>query len=536
MTAASAQMAAGTPGAAGQLPVATARATRAELRDLVRHQWWRIGFIVTVLAAGAAAALVVPATLGAIVDSAIAGDPPSVLWRHGGLMLAAAAAGGLLTGLGVVGSARLFDTVLAGLRERLIDRALTLPQARVEAAGTGDLVSRASDDVAEVGEGITKVLPAFAGAAFTIVLTSLGLALLDFRYLLALLVVIPVHVIAVRRYLRTAPAIYAAERAAMAARAHELLGSIHGLPTVHAYQLGPARMAGITRRSWAVVRLSMRARIVQNIFIARLNLAEYLGMTALLLTGFLLVGQDSGTVGATTTAMLFFLALFGPIAQLLFVIDDLQSAAASLARIVGVIRCESDDWPFAASVPTAATTQPRPAADGTGQSRALAIAVSGVSFGYHPARPVLRNLDLFIPAGQQVALVGASGAGKSTLAALIAGIGHPTAGRILVGEVDTRKAGDDQQVVLITQEVHTFAGTLRADLTLARPAATDNEIAAALTVVGAGAWVNRLPGGLDTIVGAHGERLTPAQAQQLALARLVLADPPVAVLDEATAE
>ncbi|MET0862856.1 MAG: ABC transporter ATP-binding protein, partial [Nakamurella sp.] len=462
-----------------------------------------------------------------------------------------AAVGGLLTGLGVIGSARLFDTVLASLRERLIDRALTLPQARVEAAGTGDLVSRASDDVAEVGEGITKVLPAFSGAAFTIVLTGLGLALIDIRYLLALVIVIPVHVYAVRRYLRKAPAIYSAERAAMAARAHELLGSIHGLPTVHAYQLGPARIARITRRSWAVVQLSLRARIVQNIFIARLNLAEFLGMTALLLTGFFLVGQGAGSVGATTTAMLFFLALFGPIAQLLFVIDDLQSAAASLARIVGVIRCENaaDAGPtHAGRTPggsaNASPNTGAPAGDGStdsgrGRSRPVPIAVSGVSFGYDPCRPVLHDLDLFITAGQQVALVGTSGAGKSTLAALIAGVARPGSGRILVGGVDTSTAPSiDQatQVALITQEIHTFAGTLRDDLTLARPSATDIDIADALARVGADGWVNRLPDGLDTVVGAHGERLTAAQAQQLALARLVLADPPVAVLDEATAE
>ena len=143
-----------------------------------------------------------------------------------------------------------------------------------------------------------------------------------------------------------------------------------------------------------------------------------------------------------------------------------------------MIRCE-DHSATAFAAPTAAQTEHRPATDGVrpGQS-AVPIAVSGVSFGYHPAKPVLHELDLFIPAGQLVALVGASGAGKSTLAALIAGVGHPTSGRILVGGVDTRTKSDQDQalVALITQEVHTFAGTLRADLTLACPLASGIEI------------------------------------------------------------
>lgn len=513
------------------LPIATARQTRSELFDLLRHRWWQVTVIVVVLAAGAAAALIVPATLGGIVDAAIAGDPPSALFRLGGLMLGAAVSGGLLTALGVIASARLFDTTLASLRERLITRVLALPQSRIEAAGSGDLVSRAGDDVAEVGDAITKVLPAFSGAAFSIVLTAFGLAILDPLYLAAMVVVLPVHLFAVRRYLRLAPAIYAAERAAMALRAHQLLGSIRGLPTVRAFRLGEAKMGAITTSSWAVVRWSMRARIVQGIFGSRLNFAEYLGMTALLVTGFFLVRSGQGTVGGTTTAMLFFLALFGPIGQLLFVIDDLQSAAASLARIVGVIRCVPDpEEPAAVS----------PCCDGRRMARrSEAIEIRSVTFGYDPARPVLHDIDVSIPAGQQVALVGTSGAGKSTLAALIAGVAGPDAGTITIGGAPVSTTNDGQQpvtVALITQEVHTFAGPLRDDLTLARPQATDAELRSALEVVGATGFVARLSAGLDSVVGEHGERLTSAQAQQLALARLVLADPPVAVLDEATAE
>jgi ATP-binding cassette subfamily C protein len=139
---------------------------------------------------------------------------------------------------------------------------------------------------------------------------------------------------------------------------------------------------------------------------------------------------------------------------------------------------------------------------------------------------VLHDVDLVLRPKERVALVGASGAGKTTLAKLIAGIHPPASGRIEVGG----------RVALITQEVHIFAGPLDADLRLARPDATDEELREALERVGALGWAEALPEGLGTVVGDGGHRLTPDRAQQLALARLVLADPPIAVLDEATAE
>jgi ATP-binding cassette subfamily C protein len=200
--------------------------------------------------------------------------------------------------------------------------------------------------------------------------------------------------------------------------------------------------------------------------------------------------------------------------------DDAQQAAAALARLVGVT---------ALAQPRADTKAP---ADG-------AVVVDAVGHAYIPGRDVLREIDLTVQAGERVALVGASGAGKSTLAALVAGVRQPTVGRVTVGGVPVAGAGRHNgrlPVVLVTQEVHTFAGPLADDLRLARPDASEEELVAALERVGAIGWARALPDGLATVVGAGGHRLTPTQAQQLALARLVLADPLVAVLDEATAD
>ncbi|MFC7625312.1 ABC transporter ATP-binding protein [Microlunatus sp. GCM10028923] len=497
-----------------RLPIAGRREVLAEVRLALRGRRLQLALLVLILVAANAAGLAMPAALGAIVDTINTGGGAERIWQLGVIMAGSGIVGAALTGVGVVWSARLFESVLATLRERMVTRALLLPQPVVERAGTGDLISRASDDVARVAEAVPRVTPALTGSLFTIVLTFAGMAVLDLRYALALLVIIPVHVLAVRWYLRVAPPVYAAERAAMAERANHVLAGLRGLDTVLAYRLSGRHSRRIAAASWEVVGWALRARVLQNRFFGRLNFAEFLGMTAILVVGFLLVRSDLGTIGAATTAMLFFLRLFDPINQLLIVVDDLQSALASLGRIVGVIRYES-----ASDAPD--LPEPRVVPEGP------AVRIRDLGFAYHDDHPVLAGIDLDLGRTERVALVGNSGAGKSTLAALIAGVHRPAAGTI------ERRTGP---VVLITQEVHVFAGTVRDNLTLADAGADDDRLRRALHTVGAEDLVDRLSDGLDTEVGAHGHPLTAAEVQHLGLARLVLLDPPVAILDEATAE
>lgn len=499
------------------LPIATSAQSRREFMRAMGGRRWQLVGIVVVLTAGAAAGLVTPTLLGSMVDSVSAGTASSGdAWRTGGWIALSAVAAALLSGLGLVLAARLFETVLARIRERLVSKALDIPQSVVEKAGTGDLVSRASDDVSQISAAVPEVVPAVSGALFTIVVTFAGLAILDLRYALALALVVPIHVLTLRWYLRTAPQIYAAERAAMAERAHHVLASLRGIDTVRAYRLEGAHSLRMARASWDVVRWSMRARIVQNSFFGRLNLAEFIGMSAILVAGFWMIDAGVSTIGAATTAMLFFLRLFDPINQLLFVIDSLQSAAASLNRIVGVIVAEDEAPPVTDDEAAAG-----PPAD-------IVMRARDLTFGYASGQLVLDGLQLSIAAGERVAVVGTSGAGKTTLAALVAGVHQPVAGSVV--------HADSSSVLLVTQEVHLFTGTLRDNLTLVRPSASDEELMAALDTVEGRDIVTTLAEGLDTLLGAGGHELTPAQAQHVALARVVIADPALAVLDEATAE
>ncbi|MDQ1121765.1 ABC transporter ATP-binding protein [Microbacterium trichothecenolyticum] len=510
------------------LPLAPARAVARELWRSLPGGWWRLPTLVAVVLAAAVAGIAGPLALGTVVDAIGAGGGAADLAvTLAAVMAGAVVVGAVLTAIGMISASQLFETALADLRERMVSTALHLPPSRVERAGTGDLIARAGDDVAEVSEAIPRVVPALVGAAFTIVVTLAGMAVIDPWYALALLVIAPVHVFAVRAYLRAAPGVYAAERAAMAERAQHLLDTLRGLETVRAYGSSTPHLVRISAASWSVVRWSMRARGIQNLFFARLNAAEFLGMAGLLVVGFVLVSGGHGTVGGTTAAMLLFLRLFGPINQLLFVVDDLQSALASLARIVGVIRAADPDEPAATGAgrsadPVADTAAP---GDAPAEPRA-AVVLRDITHAYTAGHPVLHAVSMDIAEGETLAVVGASGAGKSTLAAIAAGVQEPDAGT----------ADRPTAVALVTQDVHVFDTDLRGNLTLAAPAAGDDDLLAALHRVGADGLVARLPRGLDEPVGASGTPLSPAEAQHLALARVLLADPAFVVLDEATAE
>ncbi|SCF18730.1 ATP-binding cassette, subfamily C [Micromonospora haikouensis] len=492
------------------LPIAGGRRTRAQLRVLVRPHRARLAGALALLVAGTAAGLVTPPLLGRIVDLANNGGSTADFVLTGVGLVAGALVEAALAGLGVALLAQVGEGVLARLRERFVESALRLPLAQVERAGTGDLTSRVTNDVAVIAEAARSALPEFARALLTIVLTLAGMAVLDWRFLAAALIAVPVQAYTVRWYARRAVPLYARQRVAVAAQQHHLLATIDGAPTIRAFRIADEHGDRVAGKSQQAVDLLLRGVALQTRFYARLHVAEFAGLAAVLATGFFLVSGNAVSIGTATAAALYFHGLFGPINVALALVDDAQAAFSGLNRLVGVADLDPPERQRAA----------------TGDAP-QAVVVRGVDFAYLPERPVLTGVNLTIGRGERVALVGGSGAGKTTLAKIIAGVHQPDGGTVAV------PAGE---VALVTQEVHVFAGALCDDVRLARPDATDEEVRAALAAVDALGWVEQLPDGLDTEVGSGGHPLTAAQAQQLAFARLILADPPVAILDEATAE
>jgi ABC-type multidrug transport system fused ATPase/permease subunit len=211
--------------------------------------------------------------------------------------------------------------------------------------------------------------------------------------------------------------------------------------------------------------------------------------------------------------------LVDPLDRLLSWLDEVQVGAASLARLLGVAYVSSPEV--------------KPAAEPDGAR----IDVTDVRFSYVAGREVLHGVSLSLAPGERLAIVGPSGAGKSTLGRLLAGVHQPDGGTITVGGVSLGDLPLDRlrtQVALVTQEHHVFIGTLRDNVAMVRPGSSADDVRSALAAVHALDWAAALPEGLDTVVGARGHPLSAAQAQQVALARLVLADPHTLVLDEAT--
>ena len=507
------------------LPTADGARVRTELGDLLRPHRRRAALATLALLAGAAVSLLTAPLLGRIVDLVAQGRPAASVHGPVAALAGVALGQGVFAVLGVYLVARVGESMLATLRERFIAQVLRLPLERIEQAGSGDLTSRVTTDVALIGDAVRSAVPQFARSAMIIALTLVGLAVLDWRFMLAALLAAPVQVLAARWYLPRAIPLYRAQRIAGGAQQQQLLDTVGGARTVRAFRLGDDHTARVAERAEDVVLASVRAVKVRTGFLNRLNIAEYVGAAGVLVVGFWLVRSGTASVGTASAAALYFINLFGPINQVLLLLDDVQSAGAALARLVGVLDvAQRGGW-----------TEPvRPA-----QPVDSSVKLTRLGHAYPGGPDVLHDVHLDVAAGSRVALVGASGAGKSTLAKLVAGVHRPTRGSVRIGGVELAEQGRapaNRSVALITQEVHVFAGPLADDLRLARPDATGEQLRAALTTVGALNWAEALPNGLDTVVGAGGHSLTVVQSQQLALARLVLADPPVAVLDEATAE
>ncbi|MFE7504694.1 ABC transporter ATP-binding protein [Promicromonospora sp. NPDC057488] len=506
---------------AERLPLASAPGVRRSVRRYV-HAHRALTATTTVLAALAAVSgLVAPWAIGVLVDTVLGGGEVSDVV---GVAVWVAASGVLAAGLTAASGAlvsRIGQRVLARMREDVVATALRLPSERVERAGRGDLLSRVGDDIAVVSELVAGLLAPWVGALLTVALTLAGLFALDPWLAVAGLTAIPVYVLALRWYLPRAAPRYSAERAAFGDRAEALVSSLEGLPTVHAYRVQEAHAAGITESSDRARKISKEVLWFSTAWGKWLNIAELVGIGSIITVGFVLVSREAATIGAVTAAALYFIRLFNPIGLIIFSFDAVLSAVASLRRIVGVIEAGAD---LAVAPPMSGRA-------------AGAVSGRGIThrYGEHEA---LHDVSVDLAPGEQVALVGASGAGKSTLAVVLAGLTEPSEGTVSVdgGPVSRLAGAHPRPVVLVTQEAHVFAGSLADNLRLARADATDDDVGAALALVGATGWVTALPEGIDTVVGELGHKLAPDQVAQVALARAALADPAVVILDEATAE
>ncbi|MEU4713241.1 ABC transporter ATP-binding protein [Micromonospora purpureochromogenes] len=502
-----------------RLPVADRGAVRRALRDLIgRHRRAVLG-VLALHSAAAVAGLAPPWLLGRIVDRVTGGAGVATVDRLalaiGGAVLVQA----VLSRYAQYAGHRFGERAVAELREDFVHRTLELPVSVVERAGSGELATRSSVDVSTVGTTVRDVVPTMVIASVQLALLFGAVFLLHPLLGLAALAGLPSIGVATRWYLRRASPAYLAEGAAAAALTETLTSTAEGARTVEAFRLADERIArGTTRiaRLWAARRATLGLRTV---FFSVVEASYPLPVAAALLVGGYLLARGDVSLGAVVAAALYLEQAIEPLDRLLLWTEQAQRGFASFARVLGI-----------GLVP--------PEAPGTARTpRDERLVVRGARFSYAAGHDVLHGIDLEVRPGERLAVVGPSGAGKSTLARLLAGIDAPRHGVVSIGGcpvTDLDPAERRRRIALVTQEHHVFIGSVRDNLAFAAPDATDEQMRSALRTVGAD-WYAALPDGLDTPLGDGARQLGAAEAQQLALARLVLADPHTLILDEATA-
>lgn len=504
-----------------RLPLAGPADVRRAAAGLVRADRRAFAGVLALNGLAALAGLAGPWLLGRIVDGVRDGGGVAVVDRLAPVILLCAVTQLLLSRWARYVGHRFGERTLARVRERFVDRALALPSSVVERAGTGDLTARGTADVTAVGTTLRDAGPSLlVNAVQSLFLMAAVLVVAPLPGALGLLGLTPIWLV-LRWYLRRARAAYLAEGAANSDVAEIVAATAAGARTVEAFRLEERRI----RASREALETSRRTRFhtlfLRTVFFPVVEVSYVVPVAGVLLLGGWLHQQGTVSLGAVVSVSLYLLQLTGPLDEVLMRLEQLQAGGASFARVEGLARA------------------PRQVERGAGPDPAGGlIDVSGVRYAYDGGGEVLRGVDLTVTPGERLAVVGPSGAGKTTLSRLLAGVDAPTSGTVTVGGVPVSALDPERlrrQVVLVTQEHHVFLGSVRDNLRIAEPAATDEEVWAALDVVGAAPWVRELPRGLDTELGEGGHATDGSQAQQLALARVVLADPHTLILDEATA-
>ena len=501
--------------------------SRALLADLLRPYLKVVWLLIAVVVIENAARLAIPWLVYRGIDYGIppllAGGSGTALYETIGLMLGALVVQTVSRMIFLRESGRVGQKVLLELRRRLFVHFQKLDVKFHDRYTTGRVVSRLTNDIDAIMELLSGGFDGLVTAALTMVGVGVLLLTMDFKLGAVCLIGFPILMLLVRWFSRASSLTYRRVRETSALVIVQFIETMTGIRAVQAYRREPRNaeiFSGVAHRYQDANVKSFR---LVAIFMPSVRLVGNVTIGIVLLYGGWRVMQGEMTVGVLTAFLLYLRMFFEPMQEISQFYNTFQSASAALEKLSGVL--EEDPTVREPERPV-----PLPHARGT-------IRFDGVHFSYVPERAVLPGLDLCVPAGQTVALVGTTGAGKTTIAKLMSRFYDPTDGEVLLDGVDLRQLSDTdlrRAVVMVTQENFMFDGSIGSNIAFGKPGASQTEVEEAARAVGAHEFIAALPEGYATDVGKRGARLSAGQKQLVAFARAFLADPAVLILDEAT--